>query len=274
MIHAQVKIKPSLHKIPYDSRRDEDELPPTPILSILQFTFRSGVDLGDTSQPFSTAKFFGVCVDNSRFPRTLLGTSEPGSASQLIIILIQWDSGLAWERFQCSIGFSMLLGYLETCYNRCIQLALPADLSSSSTLLELVSYRFPSGSSNLKRAEIDERILHFTAQWESMLNLQVVNDAAKLIAACGGWLEKDYKSENMYFAGLLFGSLTTKRTVHSVYYMLRFILRTTSQCSRGRQTQSSPLSQSIYASNHQIPSSREILSLSLSLRSQTSSTQS
>lgn len=98
----------------------------------------------------------------------------------------------------------MLLGYLETCYNRCMQLALPADLSSSSTLLELVSYQFPSGSSNLKPAEIDERKLHFKAQWELMLNLHVVNDAAKLIAACGGWLEKDCKSESMCFAGLLF----------------------------------------------------------------------
>lgn len=97
MIHAQVKIKPSLHKIPYDSRRDEDELPPAPILSILQFTFRSGVDLGDTSQPVST-----LWRSSLEFVSTIPGFQglhwaqvNQESASQLIIILIQWDSGLA-----------------------------------------------------------------------------------------------------------------------------------------------------------------------------------
>jgi hypothetical protein len=86
------------------------------------------------------------------------------SSCQQIIVLIQWDSGYGWRLFQRSIGFSMMLGYVESISNRCIQLALPVDsLFKSESCLELVSFQFTAMPS------IDH-IAGFKSKWNDMFS--------------------------------------------------------------------------------------------------------
>ncbi|KAJ5751644.1 hypothetical protein N7520_008561 [Penicillium odoratum] len=128
------------------------------------------------------------------------------------MVLIQWENGPAWSRFQCSLGFSMLLGYLEHVTNRCTQLALPAHISSATFRLELFSYDFPASENTP-----DERQYKFKERWNSLFRLNAMND---LIYARGEWVEADFRSyekrfdvpstitedfkvENHYFSGLI-----------------------------------------------------------------------
>jgi hypothetical protein len=76
------------------------------------------------------------------FQRLYWAPVDLGLANQEIIVLMQWHSGRGWRLFQSSLGFSMMLGYIESISNRCVQLALPANLFSLDSVLELVSFRF------------------------------------------------------------------------------------------------------------------------------------
>lgn len=209
-------MKPSLGGICYDSSEWE-QLPVTPILSILQFKFTSEVNLEDPSQRASV-----LWQKSVEFVSSLQGFQGLYWApvnQTTVIILIQWDSGPAWARFQCSLGFSMLLGYLEYVINRCIQLALPKSLTNSAFRLELVSYDF-STRSDASHNALEERQSMFKKQWESLCQPSGIDD---MIYACGDWLEddyliqkqhlgfgqagqkeKDFKVESRYFAGLVF----------------------------------------------------------------------
>lgn len=210
------KMKPSLGGICYDSSEWE-QLPVTPILSILQLKFTSEVNLEDPSHTASV-----LWQKSVEFVSSLQGFQGLYWApvnQTTIIILIQWDSGLAWSRFQCSLGFSMLLGYLEHVINRCIQLALPDSLTNSTFRLELVSYGF-STQSDASHNALGERQSNFKEQWDSLCQPSRIDD---MIYAYGDWLEddcliqkpylgfgqagqkeKDFKVENRYFAGLVF----------------------------------------------------------------------
>lgn len=215
--HLLPSMKPCLRRICFDST-DWERLPATPILSILQLKFISEVNLEDTSQPVSA-----LWRKSVEFVSTLPGFQglywAPVNQSA-VIILIPWDSGTAWSRFQCSLGFSMLLGYLENVTNRCVQLALPVDLSNACFRLELVSYGFPAPS-DISQNVPEERQSNFKERWNSSLQPGVIND---MLYACGDWIEDDYlikkrffgfshpgspieenfKVANHYFAGLVF----------------------------------------------------------------------
>ncbi|KAJ5701093.1 hypothetical protein N7488_008641 [Penicillium malachiteum] len=205
-------MKPSLGGIWYDSL-DWKHLPATPLLSILQFKFSSDVNLEDTSQAVSVLWHKSV-----EFVSTLPGFQGLYwvPVSQIAVIaLIQWDSGLAWSRFQCSLGFSMLLGYLEDITNRCVQHALPDYLCSTGFRLEVFSYGFP-GSHDAST----QRQSNFKERWNSSLQLDKMDN---MLYAFGDWIEDDYESymriprasnlplmkegfkvDDHYFAGLLF----------------------------------------------------------------------
>lgn len=205
MIYAQVKIKPCLQGLPYDLEH-VNQLPTAPVLSILQFTFSPGVNLIKPSQPASALWFASLEFVSTipGFQGLHWGLVNQESPSQQVLVLIQWDSGLAWRCFQCSIGFRMLQGYVTEIYNRCVLLSLPTEVSASTSqcILELVSYQFsPSAAQR-------EPLQNFKLRWESALLPLLSNGdddfANELLFASGDWLQSDDKSENRYFAGVLF----------------------------------------------------------------------
>lgn len=121
------------------------------------------------------------------------------------MVLIEWDSGLAWKRFQYSVGFSLLLGYLSgDSFNRCIQLELPAEIRRSDCILELIDYQFLSIGVDLSSAQAPEWKQSFKNQWDSTFRHIIDNNHAELISSCGDWLERDFRSESQNFVGLLF----------------------------------------------------------------------
>lgn len=131
------------------------------------------------------------------------------SPSQCIIFLIQWDSGLAWKRFQFSMGFSMLLGYLSLdLFNRCPQLSLPFDPVNLDYNLKSASSRLSHNPTNLPSgvSEYEEKS---TAQWDTIL-CQVMKDSnvnIRLITSTKAGPrrstkpEEEYKTEDGYFTG-------------------------------------------------------------------------
>lgn len=211
MYSDEAKTKPCLRNIPFDSEGDVSQLPETGVLSILQFTLHPGVDLLQPLQPVSS-----LWRDSLEFISTIPGfqglywapVSQDTVYEQIIIILVQWENGLAWRLFQCSIGFSMLLGYLAESFNRCIELSLPTGLSSSKSLLELVSYRYPPrlSSTGLRSSEVEEEKQRFKEVWElSVLPLASITPAQSgRIFAFGDWLQRDSPLEDQIFIGLLF----------------------------------------------------------------------
>jgi hypothetical protein len=121
---------------------------------------------------------------------------------QVIIVLVQWESGHGWKLFQSSLGFSMMLGYIKDISNRCVQLGLPNFLHSSS-VLEIVSFRFSAMPSS--SAETDRKP-GFKHKWEKTFVPLLNNETAEseLTYCCGQWLEADKVSEDRFFVGLLF----------------------------------------------------------------------
>ncbi|KAJ5176582.1 uncharacterized protein N7482_002459 [Penicillium canariense] len=219
------KWKPSLHHIAFDSQNGE-QLPATPVLSILQFKFGSAVNLDDPSQPVSV--LWRVSVEFISTISGFQGLYWAPVDQNTIIILIQWDSGFSWRRFQCSMGFSMLLGYLEQVYNRCVMLALPAHLTEACFRLELVSYDFPARSYTSQNTS-GEHQDNFKDRWEILFKSHV-NDG--LVYACGGWIQDDcrftypcfgpggqieegFQAENQYFAGLVFWNTDIELNISS-----------------------------------------------------------
>lgn len=156
------------------------------------------------------AKLFRIRLNDSWLLELALGAGKQ-RLSQCIIVLIQWDTGPTWKRFQFSMGFSMLLGYLSSSdlFNRCLQLNLPFDFMNLDCNLEIVSFRFSPNLTNLPSgvSEYEEK---FTAQWDTIFH-QVMKDGnvnMRLIVSCGGWIEEDYKTEDRYFTGFLFWKST------------------------------------------------------------------
>lgn len=95
----------------------------------------------------------------------------------------------------------MMLGYIESISSCCVQLALPANLSSSDSVLELVSFRF---STVLSTDQVDQA--GFKSKWSRIFAPYLSNATAEseLICCCGEWLEADKASEDRFFVSLLF----------------------------------------------------------------------
>jgi hypothetical protein len=198
MINNYVAITPHLKNIAYNSK-EADHLPPDPVLSILHFTFHPGVNVTEPSQ-----LAYILWQKSLKFVSTVPGfrgmywsTVDHTSPHQQLIVLIQYDSGKGWKLFQSSLGFSMMLGYIESISNRCIQSVLPVNLTISDSLLELVSFRF-SGECDQEPG--------FKSKWEAVFAPYLSNISAEsdLLYCCGEWLEADQASEDRYFVGMFF----------------------------------------------------------------------
>lgn len=205
MFNTHVAITPRLKNIAYNSKEAlADHLPADPVLSILQFTYHPGVNVAEPSQ-----RAHALWQKSLEFVSTVPGFQgmywapvDHTSPHQQIIVLIQWDSGHSWKRFQSSLGFSMMLGYVESVSNRCIQSVLPVNLPISDSLLELASFRF--GLSD----DQDNQKHGFKSKWDTVfapfLSNTSVNLKSDLLYCCGEWLETDQASEDRYFVGMLF----------------------------------------------------------------------
>lgn len=209
MYNRCLEIRPCFQSIRYLSE-EVDQLPAHPVLGILHFSFHPGVDILEPSQPASL--LWGKSLE---FVSTIPGfqglswaSVHDTSPNQQIIVLIQWISQHSWKLFQSSLGFSMMLGYISTISNRCIQLALPSDIFGFACYLELVSFKF---STMLSTTQLYKKA-EFKAKWEMAFSphLNHVTTETKLISACGEWLQKDDDSEHPFFAGLLFWKSDTQ----------------------------------------------------------------
>ncbi|OKL57762.1 hypothetical protein UA08_06886 [Talaromyces atroroseus] len=201
MIIGRVDGTPHLNRISFFTR-DVDQLPANPVLSIMHFTFQSGVDIADQSHLASIPwrKSLKYVSTIPGFQGLYWAPVDQPSSCQQIIVLIQWDSGRGWRCFQRSLGFSMMLGYIENISNRCIQLALPVDsLFTSQSCLELVSFQFSEAPST-------DQIAGLRSKWNDIFSSYLSNALveSRLIHFCGEWLEVDKDSEDRFFVGLLF----------------------------------------------------------------------
>ncbi|EED16713.1 hypothetical protein TSTA_017870 [Talaromyces stipitatus ATCC 10500] len=195
--HANVV--PCLNNIAYYSK-EADLLPANPVLGILHFTFHSEVDVSESSQAASI-----LWRKSLKFVSTIFGFQSlywapiiHNSPCQQIIVLIQWDSGRGWKLFQFSLGFSMMLGYVQSVFNRCIQLALPSDLLHFDSVLEMISFQFPT---MLSTSQIDMEPV-FKDKWETEFvpYLSTSTAMAQLSHACGEWVEWfDIHVRTMFF---------------------------------------------------------------------------
>lgn len=104
----------------------------------------------------------------------------------------------------------MMLGYISKTSNRCIQLALPVDISGFACHLELVSFGF---STMISTTQLDKKA-GFKAEWETTFSpyLNSASAETELVSACGEWLQKDDDSEGDYFVGLLFWKSDSQAT--------------------------------------------------------------
>lgn len=205
MLTGHVGNRPCLNNIAHNSK-EADQLPADPVLGILQFTFHSEVDVSDPVQLASILwrKFLKFI---STIQKLYWAPVDNASRCQQIIVLVHWDSGHGWKLFQSSLGFTMMLGYIQNISNRCIQLTLPANLFNFDSVLEIVSFQF---SDTLSTSQIDHKS-DFRSKWETTISLYPSNvtTESELIHRCGEWLELDYPSEDQFFIGLLFWKSNT-----------------------------------------------------------------
>ncbi|KAJ5542579.1 hypothetical protein N7461_008582 [Penicillium sp. DV-2018c] len=209
MPSGQVDGRPCLNNIAHDSKQT-DQLPAVPVLSIIHFTFHTGVNVSEPSQLASI-----LWQKSLRFVSTVPGFQQlywapvdTASEDQQVITLIQWDRAHGWKLFQSSLGFTMMLGYIQNISNRCIQLALPTSLFNLDSVLEIVSFQF---SDTLSTAQIDQKS-DFRSKWEITISLYPnnVTTESELMHSCGEWLESDYPAEDQFFIGLLFWKSNTE----------------------------------------------------------------
>ncbi|EED17284.1 conserved hypothetical protein [Talaromyces stipitatus ATCC 10500] len=194
--------RPRLVNIVYDSK-EANHLPTIPVLSILQFTFHSGVDVLDPSQLGSllwrkSLKYVSTIPGFRSLYWAPKNSAPSFDQQQVMIVLVQWESGHGWKLFQSSLGFSMMLGYIKDISNRCVQLDLP-NFSHFGSLLEIVSFRFSSSVNTDRESD-------FIYKWKETIS-PLLNDettGSELIDCCGQWLEADEASEDRFFVGLLF----------------------------------------------------------------------
>ncbi|KAL6795070.1 hypothetical protein J3E68DRAFT_450205 [Trichoderma sp. SZMC 28012] len=132
--------------------------PQTPILSIIEFSLKPGVDLRDESRP----------------PRKLLDATLRyiSSISVGFFCLIYWDSVVAWYKFQHSLGFTPLVALLASdVSNRCAKftgrisgtLGL-GDAVRANTIIDVVSVTFSA-----QDVSSQERRLTFEERWNALV---------------------------------------------------------------------------------------------------------
>ncbi|UKZ74104.1 hypothetical protein TrVFT333_001761 [Trichoderma virens FT-333] len=152
---------------------DADNSLQTPIISIIDFPLKPGIDVRDESRP----------------PRKLLDatlgyiSSIPGfcgvewgprlDVEAGLVCFIYWDSIVAWHKFQHSLGFTPLIGLLSSSVsNRCAKFtgrisgdAGPEDAVGANSIVDVVSVTLCAQdvSSPERRSAFEERWKIFIA---------------------------------------------------------------------------------------------------------------
>lgn len=103
----------------------------TPILSILEFALKPGIDIDDEARP--SRKLWDATL---RYTSSIPGCSTIEWGSTLdeaspvaLLVLIHWDSTTVWRRFQWCLGFNpiiVLLGLPAS--NRCAKPGVSGSL--------------------------------------------------------------------------------------------------------------------------------------------------
>ncbi|KAJ4865093.1 hypothetical protein T069G_01623 [Trichoderma breve] len=174
---ATPRFGPAVDGVLWQKSRPEeiaDASPQTPILSIIEFSLKPGVDLRDDSKP----------------PRKLLDatlhyiSSIPGcrgiegglrlhiDVEACFFCLIYWDSVVAWHKFQHSLGFTPLVALLASdVSNRCAKFA--GRISSAlglneavraTTIIDVVSVTFSA-----QDVSSQELRLAFEERWNALV---------------------------------------------------------------------------------------------------------
>ncbi|KAK4080534.1 hypothetical protein Trihar35433_1639 [Trichoderma harzianum] len=198
---ATSRFGPAVNGILWRKSRPEetaDEIPQTPILSIIEFSLKPGVDLGDDSRP----------------PRKLLDatlryiSSIPGcrgiewglrldaDVEAGFFCLICWDSVVAWHKFQHSLGFTPLVALLASDVSNCCAkftgripsaLGLGEAVRATTIIIDVVSVTFSTQdvSSQERGSTIEER-------WNALVASLTDGDGGNgLLHSHAVWLEKN-----------------------------------------------------------------------------------
>lgn len=129
---------------------EQDQSPQSPILSILEFTLKPGIDVHDGSRPprrlweatlHYISSISGCCAVEwgSRL-------DNPPTGLTSILCMVHWDSTAAWRKFQHSLGFTPIIGLLASdASNRCAKLSasgaprLEGVARDGATVVDVVS---------------------------------------------------------------------------------------------------------------------------------------
>ncbi|KAK4141195.1 uncharacterized protein C8A04DRAFT_31294 [Dichotomopilus funicola] len=133
---------------------DADKTPQGRILSILELPLKPGVDMHNDSGSNPSRKLWDAAL---RYISSIPGCCAVEWAQGLedppvtLLCMIQWDSTVAWRRFQHSLGFTPLIALLHSdVSNRCAKLDVSgtprlADAEVGTTIVDVVSVTFPTG---------------------------------------------------------------------------------------------------------------------------------
>ncbi|KAH8653531.1 hypothetical protein BX600DRAFT_385995 [Xylariales sp. PMI_506] len=173
-----------------DPDGEANESPQTPLLSILEFTLRPGIDLrDDTKQP---RKLWDAAL---QYIRSIPGccTVEWGPRLEdppaAILCMIHWDSTAAWRKFQHSLGSIMRL-LCTNASNRCAKLSatvapILCSTRDGATIVDVVSVTFVADD-----VSSPERRSAFEESW-NVLASSVTNGNNGLRHSHTVWLENN-----------------------------------------------------------------------------------
>ncbi|PYI31070.1 hypothetical protein BP00DRAFT_486880 [Aspergillus indologenus CBS 114.80] len=206
-IFVEPSRDPCLHGIKWTATALRDDLPKTPVLSLIRFKFRPEADFMDEQHVAHTLWQQSLVFIStvSGFQRLLWAPIS--DESRRMVLLIQWRDGTAWQEFQLSFGLGLLLPLLQEVppLNQSVTLILPPYFAAGpGHFLELVEL-----SVKLAENEYDpaERSRWIKEEWQAVVESlgTAPSDSSfpGLVCGSGGWFEEQLPLESRTFLGLL-----------------------------------------------------------------------
>jgi hypothetical protein len=153
----------------------------TCFLSIIQLRLLSGLSVLRELTP--TAKLWLATLE---YISTIPGCAaihwgtERGQDDENICLLVQWETPIAWMKFQRSMALSLMLGVLaENPSNRCVPLSLPPSVAAPRTIT-LLRAAVSVESTSEEREQLTQCWKKLEAGWRE-----------EGIESYGDWLEDD-----------------------------------------------------------------------------------
>lgn len=140
-IQIQHRYGPAIDGV-YWQRSSADNLPATPVMSIVELVVQSPVEISDWSS--APGKLWEMTL---QYLWSIPGCSDikwgfEKENSTAVVVLIMWETGMAWKSFQGSIGFVPMTPLLANrMRSRCIKLSTTASLASQG---QTILHRFES----------------------------------------------------------------------------------------------------------------------------------